>query len=163
MSSSSGAFCVLAVLAAVPAARAQEPATAPHGLVSVTLPPAMDRVLRDYEKAWQARDAAALARLFTDEGFVLANGRPPARGQSAIRAAYAESGGPLALRALAFAAEGNTGWIVGAYGPGGERGDTGKFVLALKRGADGRWMIAADIDNTNQPPRPPAPSPSPAP
>ncbi len=159
------AFFVLAVLAAVPAARAQEPATAPHGLVSVTLPPEMDRVLRDYEKAWQARDAAALARLFTEDGFVLANGKPPVRGQHAIRAAYAEGGGPLALRALAFAAEGQTGWIVGAYGPGGERGDTGKFILALKRGADGRWMIAADIDNSNQSPRRPAaaPSPSPAP
>lgn len=57
------------------------------------------------------------------------------------------------------------GWIVGAYGPGPDRGDSGKFILALRRGFGGRWSIAADIDNTNQPPRRsvPAPSPSPSP
>jgi len=56
------------------------------------------------------------------------------------------------LRALAYAIEGSTGYIIGAYGAG-ER-DTGKFVLALRRGGDGRWLIAADIDNGNQRPKP---------
>lgn len=32
---------------------------------SVTLPPALERVLRDYERSWQAGDATALAALFT--------------------------------------------------------------------------------------------------
>jgi ketosteroid isomerase-like protein len=115
----------------------------------VELPPAIDRVLRDYERAWQAKDPAALAALFAEDGFVLGNGRPPVRGRAGIRAAYEGSGGPLALRALAYAAEGTVGYVIGAYGPGGGQGDTGKFVLALRRDAAGRWLIAADIDNGN--------------
>lgn len=130
--------------------RAESPAPA-AALPSVTLPPALDRVLREYELAWRARDPAALAMLFAEDGFVLANGRPPAKGRQAIRAAYAEGGGPLVLRALAYAIEGSTGYIIGAYGRG--EGDTGKFVLALRRGGDGKWLIAADIDNANQRPR----------
>jgi len=112
------------------------------------------RVLRDYERAWRARDPAALATLFAEDGFVLSNGRLPVRGRDAIRAAYAEGGGPLVLRALAYAIEGSVGYIIGAYGSGQDAGDTGKFVLALQRASDGRWLIAADIDNANQRPRP---------
>ncbi len=140
-----------ALLALGVAARAESQASA-AALPSVTLPPALDRVLRDYERAWRARDPAALAMLFAEDGFVLANGRPPVQGRQAIRSAYAEGGGPLVLRALAYAIEGSTGYIIGAYGAG-ER-DTGKFVLALRRGGDGRWLIAADIDNGNQRPKP---------
>jgi ketosteroid isomerase-like protein len=143
---------VVALLALGVAARAESQPAASAPLASVTLPRALDRVLRDYEQAWRARDPAALAMLFAEDGFVLANGRPPVRGRQAIRTAYAEGGGPLVLRALAYATEGSTGYIIGAYGAG--EGDTGKFVLALRRGGDGRWLIAADIDNSNQRPKP---------
>lgn len=119
-------------------------------LPSVDLPPELDRVLRDYERAWAARNAEALARLFTRDGFVMGSGAPPVRGRDAIRRAYAKSGGPLALRALAFATEGSVGYIIGAFGRSEATGDTGKFILALRREADGRWMIAADMDNSNR-------------
>lgn len=142
----------LACLALLPprAAPAQEPAPLP----SVALPPALERVLRDYERAWQDKDAAALAVLFADDGFVLQDGRPPVRGRDAIKAAYAGSGGPLALRALAYATEGSLGYIVGAFGRSADGPDSGKFVLPLKK-VGGRWLIAADIDNSNRRPRPP--------
>ncbi len=135
-----------------PARTASEQSGAP--LASIALPPPLDRVLRDYERAWRARDPAALAMLFAEDGFILPNGRPPVRGRDAIRAAYSDGGGPLVLRALAYATEGSIGYIIGAYGPGESAGDTGKFVLALRRGSDGRWLIAADMDNGNQRPRP---------
>ena len=130
-------------------------------LPSVTLPPALDRVLRDYEKAWQAKDAAGLAALFAEDGFVLASGRPPVRGRDAIRAAYTGAGGPLALRALAYATDGPVGYIIGAFGPvAGE--DRGKFVLTLRRDPAGRWLITADMDSSNQrSPRPAEPTPAP--
>src|SRR6185295_322327 len=144
---------------------AQAPAVSPPPAVvaprpSVTLPPELDRVLRDYERAWRARDPAALAALFAEDGFVLASGRAPVRGRDAIRAAYAGAGGPLALRALAYATEGPVGYIIGAFGPAAGEEDRGKFVLALRRGADGRWLITADMDNSSRPapsPRPPTP------
>jgi len=118
-------------------------------LPSVALPPGLDRVLRDYERAWTARDPGALSLLFTEDGFVLASGRPPVRGRSAIREVYRNSGGPLALRALAYATADTIGYIVGAFAtaPGGP--DVGKFVLPIRRDPSGRWLIAADIDNGN--------------
>jgi len=47
---------------------------------SVELPAALARVLTDYELAWSRRDAAALAQLFAEDGFVLPNGHPPVKG-----------------------------------------------------------------------------------
>jgi ketosteroid isomerase-like protein len=146
------AIGMVGLLLVVPEARAQGP-VAGAALPSVPLPPALERVLRDYERAWRARDPNALGALFAEDGFVLANGRPPVRGQAAIRAAYADGGGPLALRALAYATEDSVGYIIGAYGPGDPGGDTGKFVLALRREGDGRWLITADMDNSNQRPQ----------
>ncbi|HEX9632236.1 MAG TPA: SgcJ/EcaC family oxidoreductase [Gemmatimonadales bacterium] len=121
---------------------------APRALPSVDLPPTLERVLRDYERAWAAGDAAGLATLFTEDGFVLSNGAEPIRGRDAIRRKYANAGGPLRLRALGYATADTVGYIVGAYRYGNAAEDTGKFVLALRRGPDGRWLIAADIDNS---------------
>lgn len=72
---------------------------------------------------------------------------------SQIEAEYQRAGGPLLLRALAFGADGSTGYIIGAYGYGPDAAvvDAGRFVLALRRAPDGRWLIAADLDNMNRP------------
>ena len=149
------------LLLAVPALALAPEGGAKAPLPSVELPPALDRVLRDYERAWQARDPAALAALFAQDGFVLANGEPPVRGRDAIHEAYKDGGGPLSLRALAYATEGAVGYIIGAYGPRAGEKDTGKFVLALRREKDGRWSIAADMDNASQHRPPPTPAPPP--
>lgn len=135
------------VLALAPPVVAQEPAAEPPP--SVELPDDLARVLRDYEREWAAGNAAGLAALFTEDGFALPSGRHPVRGREAIAGHYRNAGGPLRLRALAFEAEDPIAWIVGAYGYGEEGGDRGKFVLALRRGPDGAWLIAADIDNSN--------------
>ena len=121
-----------------------------ESLPSVELPAELDRVLRDYEKAWEARDAAALAALFAEDGFVLANGRPPVRGRTAIEAHYAGQGGPLVLRALAYAAEGPVGYVIGGYARRRGELDAGKFTLTLRRGPDGRWLIVSDMDSANR-------------
>ncbi|MGN7768428.1 YybH family protein [Stenotrophomonas sp. 22692] len=126
-----------------------------EGTTSARLLPApLDRVLRDYEQAWRTGDAKALAALFAEDGFVLQSNQPPVRGRSAIEAAYAGQGSsPLRLRALAYAVEENTGYIIGAYSYGNNVGDTGKFTLALKREGDGPWVIFSDMDNSNARPR----------
>ncbi|HMG17993.1 MAG TPA: nuclear transport factor 2 family protein [Gemmatimonadales bacterium] len=126
--------------------------TAPPSLPSITLPAELDRVLRDYERAWKAGDEAALAALFTEDGFV-PTGQSWVRGRDAIRATYQSSGGGLQLRALAFAVQDTVGYIVGAYGYGDSVPvpDRGKFVLALRRArGGGPWLIAADIDQSNR-------------
>jgi ketosteroid isomerase-like protein len=134
---------------------------------SVTLPPELARVLRDYEAGWRAGDGAALARLFAEDGFVLPNGSPPVRGRDAVRAYYKGPGGPLVLRAYAFSTEGSVGWIVGGFSRREDQPDVGKFTLTLKRAPDGRWLIFSDMDNGNRAPAPwatvtPVPASSPA-
>jgi Ketosteroid isomerase homolog len=122
----------------------------PAALSTIALPPELDRVLRDYERAWRKGDAGALAALFAEDGFVLQSGHPPIRGRAAIQAAYeGSSGGPLRLRALGFSTEDHLGYIIGAYGYGEAPGDIGKFTLALRRAPGKPWLIFSDMDNLN--------------
>lgn len=118
-------------------------------LPSVTLPAPLERVLSDYELAWRNKDAAALAALFAEDGFVLSSGVPPVRGRSRIQQHYTGAGGPLSLRALAFAEEGPVAWIIGGFARQKGEPDIGKFTLTLRKGADGRWLIMSDMDNGN--------------
>lgn len=137
------------MLPLVMALAGSSPASPAVELPSVTLPPALTRVLTDYETAWQRRDAQRLAALFAEDGFVLSSGVPPVRGRAAIERHYTGQGGPLSLRALAYATEGSTGYIIGGFArQRGER-DVGKFTLTLRRADDGRWLIVSDMDNGN--------------
>ena len=115
----------------------------------VSMPDELEMVLRGYEEAWQSRDPVALADLFTPDGFVLRPGAPPAQGREAILQAYANAGGPLSLHAYAYQVEGDVGYIIGGWSSAPDRPAVGKFVLALRRGESGAWLIAADIDNGN--------------
>jgi ketosteroid isomerase-like protein len=124
----------------------------PQPLPSVQLPLPIARVLSDYERAWRARDAAALAALFTDDGFVLSNGVPPVRGRSEIQRHYSGQGGPLALRTLAYATDGAVGYIIGGFARREGEADIGKFTLTLHQDASGRWLIVSDMDNGNSRP-----------
>ena len=158
MSRSVSAVVALVLLLTAGSLLAQDTPEPAHSVEvpSVALPADLDRVLRDYERAWRAGDAAALASLFADDGFVLQSDRPPIRGRQAIQTAYEGQGGsPLRLRALAFASADTTGHIIGGYGYGDAPNDTGKFTLTLHRAADGRWLIFSDMDNANAPPRNP--------
>jgi len=116
---------------------------------TVNLPPELDRVLRDYERHWKAKDGAALSLLFTEDGFI-ARG-PWIRGRDAIRTAYStSSGGDLRLRAVGYATSDTVGYIVGGYRYGEATSDGGKFILALRRAPRGDWKIAADLDASNR-------------
>jgi uncharacterized protein (TIGR02246 family) len=129
-------------------------------LPSITLPPEVDRVLRDYERAWRSGDATAVAALFAEDGYLLQSGRNPIRGRGAIANAYkGQAGGSLRLRAFAYATNDSTGYILGAYGYGeGENvPDMGKFTVTLRRDRGGPWQLYSDMDNGNQPRRQTAP------
>lgn len=138
---------IMTLLVAPAAAGQQE---APAAEPSVTLPPELARVLTDYEAAWSKKDAAALAGLFAEDGFVLPNGGPPVRGRAAIQKHYTGHGGPLSLRAIAYAAEGGVGYILGGYTDAAGKPDIGKFTLTLRKAPDGRWLIMSDMDSPNR-------------
>lgn len=141
-------FAIGGLLVAWPAAG--EPAPSATQEPSVELPPALARVLTDYEEAWQKRDAAALAALFAEDGFVLPNGGPPVKGRASIAQHYQGHGGPLSLRAIAFASEGSVAYVIGGYAPRRGDPDDGKFTLTLRKGDEGRWWIVSDMDNSNR-------------
>ncbi len=114
---------------------------------AISLPPAFDRVLRDYEAAWRDGDGQRLASLFTEDGFAIQSGSPIRRGRAAIAAGITKPGGMLQLTAYAYSSSGNVGYIVGGYRYPTTVGAGGRFVLALRSDPDGRWLIAADLDN----------------
>lgn len=150
-----GLVVALACLLAGAPARAQTPqppdATVP---AAISLPPAFDRVLRDYEAAWRAGDGTRLAALFTENGYAVQSGSPIRRGRAAIAAGITKPGGALQLTAYAYASSGTVGYIVGSYRYPATAGAGGRFVLALESGPDGRWLIAADLDNSGPPSTP---------
>lgn len=145
---------LVALTVANPAAQSGAPTLSPDGQIppSVSLPPEFDRVLRDYEAAWRDGDGQRLAALFTDDGFAIQSGSPIRHGRAAIAAGVTKPGGSLQLTAYAYSSSGDVGYIVGGYRYPTTVGPGGRFVLALRSSPDGRWLIAADLDNSG--PRP---------
>lgn len=141
---------LLAAMFLVAVSASAQEAAPPPAEPSVSLPAELARVLTDYEAAWSKKDAAALAGLFAEDGFVMAGGKPPVRGRKAIQEHYTGQGGPLSLRAIAYATEGSVGYILGGYTDKAGNPDMGKFTLTLRKGQDGRWLIMSDMDNPNR-------------
>ncbi len=151
---------LIAIAVLVFSAFATQAQQATPPLPSIALPAEIESVLRAYEKAWAAKDVNALAALFSEEGMALPNGSMPARGAAEIAAVYAKgAGSPLALRAMAFHQVQDLAYVVGGFSQPAAQADFGKFVLVLRKGSDGKWRIAADIDNMNARPSRPAAAP----
>ncbi len=131
----------------------KEVPAAEAGQASVTMPPELARVLTDYEAGWKAGDAAALSRLFAEDGFVLPQGRAPVKGRATIQKLYTRAGSPLSLRAFAYATNGDVGYIIGGYSAEQGKPDDGKYTLTLRKSEDGRWLIVSDMDNSNRRPQ----------
>jgi len=144
-----GLAVALTIVSSASTVAAQTPQATPETQAPavISLPPAFDRVLRDYESAWKDGDGARLSRLFTDDGFAVQSGSPIRRGHAEIAAGLTKPGGSLQLAAYAFSSSGNIGYIVGGYRYPPATAYGGRFVLALRSGPDGRWLIAADLDN----------------
>jgi uncharacterized protein len=122
----------------------------------VELPRALDRVLRDLERHWHARDHAALAALFTEDG-IMQSGDAWRRGRPAIRIAMLDSrGADLRFWAQGFETNDSLGYVVGSYGhrtvP--HLWDLGRMHLSLRLGRDGIWRIAAAVLGNVNPPSP---------
>lgn len=149
-----GFVVALTVLMAGAQTSTQMPTATPDSQMpaAVSLPPDFDRVLRDYEAAWRDGDGSRLAALFTEDGFAVQSGSPIRRGRAAIAAGLTKPGGMLQLTAYTYASSGSVGNIVGGYRYPTTVGAGGRFVLALRSGPDGRWLIAADLDNGGPPP-----------
>lgn len=126
---------------------AQSTPERPEPQPSLHLPSELSRVLRDYEQFWSNGQEEELAALFVQEGLIVRHGSW-IRGRDRIREAYRDASGPLRLRAIEYATDGDVGFIVGAYGygEGAPVEDSGMFVLTLRRHSSGVWLIVSDLD-----------------
>jgi predicted TIM-barrel fold metal-dependent hydrolase len=125
-------------------------------LPPVALPAALDRVLKDFARHWHARDEAAFADLFTEDG-VMQYGDAWRRGRAAIRIAQLDSkGADLALWAQQFEMDDSLAYIIGSYGhrTQPDLADLGRLHWTLRRGRDGAWRIAASMMGNVSPPSP---------
>jgi predicted TIM-barrel fold metal-dependent hydrolase len=122
----------------------------------VALPPALDRVLRDFERGWRSPDKSQLAALFTDDG-MLQWGDDWARGPRSIRIALLGKVGGLSMRAQAFETHDSLGFIAGAYGYYRDTAwvDQGRYVLTLWRVSGAPWHIAVAFLSNTSPATPP--------
>jgi len=122
---------------------------------AVPVPPDVARLLTERAARW--KDTAALAALYTEDAFVLGRGPEWIRGRQAV-AQYVGTGFtvPLHVSPIAFEASGDRAHIVGYYTgeSGGARQYYGQVLLALARGADSVWRIAAETPSFPGPKRP---------
>ena len=126
----------------------------------------------NWEKAYAAGDAKALAALYAEDAILFPPGVPPVNGRAAIQefftkdvAAAKGAGAVFALNPKTdVGVSGNMGWESGTYKVTvkGAVVETGKF-LAVSRKKDGKWLYIRDTWNADASPASPAPPPAAAP
>ena len=129
---------------------------------------AIAKIRADYEKATNARDFAAIARLYTADGVEMPPNGPAAKGRAAIEAMNKKMATSMNVTNLKIVStdthiSGDTAYDVGTYtqritpkgGPAID--DRGKFVVVLRK-TGGSWGVAYAIYNSDLPPPPGPPS-----
>ena len=126
--------------------------------------------LRAMEAEWQAgfdaRNAAAIAAVYADNGAVLPPNGTTVHGRAAVEAFWAEfmsSGIGGEINDTEVYASGDLGYKVGSYvitDPGGMTIDVGKYI-EVWRYADGKWRMQHEIFNSDMPLPAPPPPPEP--
>ena len=141
------------------------------GLAQAGLTPADVAAIREstnaFTKAALARDFATVAGLYTEDAVVNPPMEPAVKGQAAIRA-WLEKFPPLTEfkpTIVKVEGRGDLAYVLGNLSmtmlpPGAPAPvkDVGKYVEIRRRQADGKWLIAVDIFNSDLPPAPAAPA-----
>ncbi len=124
---------------------------------------ANEQAIRKTNERWLAlirdHDAAAISKLYTSDGAMMAPVAPIAQGQPALEKAWAglmkTPGFGLTFKAdqIVVATGGDMALDRGTYllslaGPHGPKKDIGKYVVVW-RNIGGQWEVAADIFNSD--------------
>jgi ketosteroid isomerase-like protein len=114
--------------------------------------------------AFATKDLAGLTANYAADAVILPQNGPMVTGREGRDAFFKEMSNMVSdfkFSMSKFEASGDLAYEIGTYSgmmqmPGmGTIADTGKFLTVWKRQADGKWMIVADIFNTNlAPPMP---------
>jgi uncharacterized protein (TIGR02246 family) len=117
-----------------------------------------------WQSALDARDAAALAATYAEDGALMPPNSETVIGRAAIEANLTDSLASsisFGLKDTEVYAHGDVGYKVGTYtvsDAGGATIDEGKYV-EVWRHVDGKWQLHRDIWNSNLPPAAPEPEP----
>ncbi len=106
---------------------------------------------------YRAGDLESLMTLYTDDVVVALHGQPALYGKQAVRDYFATRIGKaetvFELDYEVVEIHGDIAWIISKYWlhatdreTGSVYRDAGRSMLVYKKGADGRWLIAADLD-----------------
>jgi uncharacterized protein (TIGR02246 family) len=129
----------------------------------------IDDVRNRYVAAYNAGDAAGVAALFAEDAVSMPDHAPALMGRAAIENSMKQTFAQNTVNITVTPGETEiTGDIAHEHGTfsvtvtpkagGNAMTETGKYLVILKRGSDGTWLVHHDIDNTNAPPNPqPAP------
>ncbi len=121
-----------------------------------------------WQSAFDARDSAALAAIYAEDGALMPPNSDTVIGRAAIEAFWADfqaSGIGAEIKDTEVYAHGDDGYTVGVYtvtDAGGATIDEGKYVV-IYRNVDGKWQMHRDIWNSNLPLAAPEPEPEPEP
>ena len=115
--------------------------------------------------AFASKDIAGMTANYAPDAVILPQNGPAVSGKEALEASFKEMSNTMSnlkWSITKFDASGDVAYEVGTYTaniqmPGmPAMADKGKFVTVWKRQADGKWLIEADIFNTDLPPTMPA-------
>jgi uncharacterized protein (TIGR02246 family) len=124
----------------------------------------------EWSKAAAAKDIDKTVSYYTEDGAMLPPNAPIAAGKPAIRTAWA---GMFNMPGFVInwsparvevSKSGDLGWSTGTYNlsmnPQGKAvNDHGKYVEVWKKQPDGKWLVAADIANSDMPESGASPAP----
>jgi uncharacterized protein (TIGR02246 family) len=120
-----------------------------------------------WRTAFNAGDAAALTALYTDDAVIMNPGEATITGLAAIQAHYDDLFSRIDAEAQihpeATDVDGSLGFDSGTFTntatlkPGGEAvSEEGRYVVILRKQADGQWKVSREIGNRPTAPAPPA-------
>jgi uncharacterized protein (TIGR02246 family) len=154
------AICVLAVLSLVSAILSD------RAVAQTKTDPLLSKLAKEWADAFNAKDAAKVAALYTEDATFNPPNEPAVKGRTNIQARVQklidQGMGKMVLTPTESAISGSIAYEAGTYSatvtpPGGTSiQDKGKYVVVLKQ-VGGAWLLAHDIFNSDLPvPAPPA-------
>jgi uncharacterized protein (TIGR02246 family) len=152
------AFVICAWLVSLPSTAQTGKGLSPAEVAKV------NELSQTFVKAFLAKDWATVAGLYLDDAVIYPPNEPAVKGRAAIQA-WMEKFPPVTefnLTNVKVEGRDDLAYVLGTFtmtlAPPGAPGpvkDSGKYVEIRRRQADGRWLIAADIFNSDLPLEPP--------
>jgi ketosteroid isomerase-like protein len=123
---------------------------------------AVESAAAGWERAYNDKDADAVAAIYAQDAQLLPDGAPAVKGRAAIREHYANeiatAWAKISVISDANGAAGDWAWRSGRWSVETAPPVSGKYLQVWHRTAEG-WRLHRDISNSDAPPEAPPPAP----